>query len=299
MTDKIYSIEDTTFDIKEFDMYKFSLPELAMVKGGKEIIRYNFNTKQYTYVALASCFSLMQKGKQNELIYKGLLDLGKYYVKTTINFEEDKAEMSLSADLWYIVKKKLPDDKLINILPESKVVFVNKNKDAYILHFVNCIIAYSKGKEVRIETKRIRYSLDEVLWHEGLVLYKKDSKKIVQLVTPINFNKRRIYYESQDILKSVKLVNDYGTFKFYIVDEVKYLKVGQVDPESVDKSKLSTLILIEIEIVEEYYVSKDFIGDQDFVVKGDMIYQGFEGTLLQKRQYKNKDIDTNFRSNIK
>lgn len=56
---------------------------------------------------------------------------------------------------------------------------------------------------------------------------------------------------------------------------------------------------IEIEIKKEYYVSKDFIGDTEFVVKADMIYQGFEGTLLQDRHNKNKDIATKFTTNIK
>lgn len=241
MTERVYDINDTTFDIREFSMYKFSLPELAMVKGGNEIIMYNFNTKEYTYARLASSFTLLQVGKHNELIFKGLIDLGKYYVKASINFEDTKTIMSLEADLKYIVKRKLPDDKLINLLPESEVIYVNEPLQAYLLHFVNSIVTYSKTRDVKIESKKFRYAIDEVLWYNGLILYKKDSKKIVQMTSPINFNDRKTYniiYESQDILKNVKLVSDYGKYTFYIVDEIKFLKKGSIDEEAERKGKL-------------------------------------------------------------
>lgn len=121
MTDKMNDLSDTTFDVKEFEVYKFSYPLLAMIKGGRELIRYDFSTREYYYAKLSAPMSLVQSGKRNEVVFKGLLDLGKYYAKTTINFEGRDSEMTLETDLKYIVKKKLPEDKLLNILPETKV----------------------------------------------------------------------------------------------------------------------------------------------------------------------------------
>lgn len=47
--DRSLELEDSTFDISEFSIYKFSFPLLAMIKGGSELIKYNFYTKTYTY----------------------------------------------------------------------------------------------------------------------------------------------------------------------------------------------------------------------------------------------------------
>lgn len=118
-----------------------------------------------------------------------------------------------------------------------------KEEDAFVLHFVNSILAYNKGKEVRTESKKFRYTIDEVLWYCGLILYKKEAKKIVLIDEPIDFNDRSRYhiiYETQDILKNVRITNDFGKYKFYIADEMKFLKVGYMDPEREKKGKIKS-----------------------------------------------------------
>lgn len=139
MSERIYDVHDTTFELKEFEIYKFSFPQLAMVKGGNELIRYSFTTREYTYCKLGTSFALLQHGKLNELVFKGLLDLGKYYVKCTVDFESKGAEMTLQADPYYIIKRKLPDEKIINLLPETDVNFMAYKESAFLLHFVNSI----------------------------------------------------------------------------------------------------------------------------------------------------------------
>lgn len=57
---------------------------------------------------------------------------------------------------------------------------------------------------------------------------------------PLDFNNRNRYhiiYETQDVLKSVKLVSDYDRMKFYIADEMKFLKKGELNTARIKKGK--------------------------------------------------------------
>lgn len=49
LKENVFEEGDTTFEINEFNTYKFSFPSLVMIKGGSELIKYNFYTKSYTY----------------------------------------------------------------------------------------------------------------------------------------------------------------------------------------------------------------------------------------------------------
>ena len=130
------------------------------------------------------------------------------------------------------------------------MIFRNqKEQDSFILHFVNSIVAYSKAKEILKETKKFRYSIDEVLWYQGLILYKKEAKKVVLIEEPLNFNDRSKYhviYETQDIIKNIRITNDFGEYKFYIADEMKFLKLGYLDLEKEKKGKFLYIYLFLI-----------------------------------------------------
>ena len=151
---KAYEISDKTFELVEISGYKFSFPYITMIKGGWEVIKYDFNLNQYLYWKLPSSIPIIQYESNEEIIYNGLMDLGPYYAKVLLNWDLKNDKFSLEANLNYIAKWHLPHDKLLNIISETKVNFMNtKILDAYLLHFVGSIFAYSKGKDIQVESK--------------------------------------------------------------------------------------------------------------------------------------------------
>jgi hypothetical protein len=172
-----------------------------------------------------------------------LLDLGRYFVRIQINFEELNKEMTLEADLKFLLKSKLPLDKLINILPDCKIKIAGNPTSCFLLHFVNSITAYSRNKEASVESRKARYHVYELLWMDGLIVTKRYSKRVALLEEPIDLNDRSSYktiYESDDVVKNIVLYNDYENFKFYIADENKILKEGELvsRPSEVNKKEI-------------------------------------------------------------
>jgi hypothetical protein len=47
-----------------------------------------------------------------------MLDLGSYFVKVQINLDEPNKEMTMETDMKFLLKSRLPKDKLINIFSE-------------------------------------------------------------------------------------------------------------------------------------------------------------------------------------
>lgn len=84
------------------------------------------------------------------------------------------------------------------------------------------------------------------MWSKGLIVYKKDSKRITYIEYPINFNnKSRLHtiYESQEAIKKIQLIYDFDEkWKLYIVDEPKFLKIGSLESIRGRKSKLNCII---------------------------------------------------------
>lgn len=180
----------------------------------------------------------------------GLLDLGGFYVKVQLNLDEQNKEMTMETDMKFLLKSRLPDEKLINIFSECEVVIGGVTYSCFLLHFINCITAYSRTKEVKVEVKRVRLKVPELLWmDECLLIAKKYSKRILMLEQPFQFQDKKhhkIIYESQNIIQNIVIDNDFDTYKIYIVDENKVLKEGELkeierDRKEVVKGKLKII----------------------------------------------------------
>ena len=69
---------------------------------------------------------------------------------------------------------------------------LQKPESAYLLHFLNCVVGYSADDIGKYIIKKAQYSLDEIFMFygdvSGLIVYKKDTKKISLAKTPIDFN---------------------------------------------------------------------------------------------------------------
>ena len=78
-------ISDSAFKITEFSNYRYNYPSIIMIKGGNEIIRYNFVKSKFTYVHLNSCFVALQPDSDRNMHYHGLLDIGKHFVKARLD----------------------------------------------------------------------------------------------------------------------------------------------------------------------------------------------------------------------
>jgi hypothetical protein len=247
-----------------------------MIKGGSEVIKYNFNTKEYRYCKLPSSFTVLQTGKQNELKFRGLLDLGFFYVKAVVSLDDSKREMTFEADLHYIDKEKLPQQKILNILPDTQTLDNGSKEACFLLHLTDCLLTYTKTPEPKIQIKHSHHTLSEVLWDNGLILFKRDSKRVFLIDSPLNFEDKSSYhiiYESNDIIKNIKATSDGEKLEYYIADERKFLKVAHLVREE---------LIQELIIRRKMYVSKEFTGEDDFVVKGNMIYHGLQGAIMNE-----------------
>ena len=113
------------------------------------------------------------------------------------------------------------------------------------------MVAYSKSTTGRLSYLKLQYDQDEIVWHGGLMLAKKNSKKIWYIRSPCNFHDSLNYYviyESQDLLKSFRKSHEKNLF--YLIDEIGYIKVMKL-AKNYQTSERERLVL-----AKDYFVEK-------------------------------------------
>lgn len=164
-----------------------------------------------------------------------LFDLGKYFAYADMNIYSNNA--SLIFNLNYILKRNLPHEKLINLIGYTEMKFkLQKPENAYLLLFLNSVVGYSADEIGKYDIKKAQYSIEEIFMFygdvRGLIVYKKETKKINLVKVPIDFNDKsntEVIFESQDLIKCVKSEYVKFSYQLQIVDEAKYLKIGLVE----------------------------------------------------------------------
>ena len=169
----------------------------------------------------------------------------------------------------------------------AKQSILNKQPEkAFYLHMADYIVAYSKKKSVRLSFLKVKYNEREVVYYEGFLLAKKDSKKIYYVKAPWDFNNSSEYFSVYESSKG--LIKDFSTpggNKFYLVDETGSIKILSLELQN-DFNKLERL-----KIKKNYSVDKNFVGGFPFSLSDSMLYTGFTGYLL--KDYYNKDETEN------
>ena len=203
--------------------------------GGLELISYHLITKKYTYIKLPCPIAVIKEDTKSSLAFNSLLDLGKHFVYA--KFYHSQNDASLELNLNYILKNNMPKDKLLNLIEVSTMKYKGEEPEPwFILHFTNSVIWYSARELGRYEHKKVQHSTDEIMYYlgeeQGLIVFKKNTKKILLVKAPLDVSDKsstEIIYESQDLIKSVKVNYSNYTYRFLIVDEAKYLKVGVLE----------------------------------------------------------------------
>jgi hypothetical protein len=109
--------EDKEYYIQEFSNMKFLSPFLYMIKGGKEIIKFNFSKNEYQYLKLNSPISICSKTDTNSQNYECLIDIGPYLVYADMNM----SFFTLTIRNKFIEKECLPSEKLLNMQKDLEV----------------------------------------------------------------------------------------------------------------------------------------------------------------------------------
>ena len=147
------------------------------------------------------------------------------------------------------------------MFPDCNALFEKTKGDyglpVFFLHFEHYVTIYAKqedqgdanednlesGKDrIKVESKRFKYDTGEILWYNGPIFYKTDTKKVTYIKIPLNFNDRQKYhtiYDSQYAIKKIKIDTSVYPVRFIIADEIKYLKFAELKDDGKDEiSKL-------------------------------------------------------------
>jgi hypothetical protein len=295
INEKIKTLESSIYKVKEFSEYKYWYPYLLMIKGGNEVFRYNFTRNKFIYLKLNSSFVGLENQSYEHLSYTGLLDLGDYYAKAVIDWANgESSDFILEVNKRYIVKKHLPKSKLLGCFPNDLAKFGgNIEEEAFFIHMSDYIVAYSMHNNRRLSFLKIKYDQREIIYHKGLLLAKRDSKKIYYVKAPCNFNDSADYfavYESSNLIKDFVLSRNED--EFYLVDKTGGVKIVRLE-------RVSELYTREtLKVSKDYFVEKNFIGGAPFNLSDSMMYYGFKGYLLQDMKFKNEELTTEYDLNL-
>lgn len=262
-----------------------------MIKGGNEIIRYNFFRNKFTYLKLNAPFIALEQDSYENLFFIGVLDLGDYLVKVKLNIENGKkSDFTLTVSKRYIMKEYLPKSQIIGCFPDDyAIIYGRQVEQAYFLHMADYIVAYSKERDRRLAFLKVKYGPREVAYYRGLLLAKHNSKKIYFVKAPCNFNDNSEYFS---VYESSGLIKDFAQYsnpcRFYLVDEANHVKI--VELKQVEEYFNRERLVIK----GNYFVDKLFTGTSPYILSDTMVYEGFKGTILQSGQNKNEEAVTSY-----
>jgi hypothetical protein len=301
------SVDDQILTIDQETMYDLHYPYYISIKGQREIILYHIAQKKFTY-AYFPCPIIYTSKKQDyysdeQITIIAMMDLGQYYTNCNITFSfTPKETIYASIDLNYMDKENFPTDKFLKLVGtcslDSKGSVYGK-----ILLFENHIMTYSIDDNHNTAIKSRTLANDEIIfvdgyYDRGIMFYWKDTKRIFFQKEPINLHDKttiKIAYESPDLIKRVVMKTEYYDKIFYIVDEVKYVKKCLLEKVNAANENGDS----QLNIIFEYFVNRNFIGEYDFeVFKDNMLFTNGIGYPIQDRGKENELLDEGYENTI-
>ena len=106
-----------TYPLTEFEYFRFQYPDVLMLKGGYEIILYDFKLKEFVYLKLPAPIIITMKDQKNTMTFMGLTDTGKEYLSTFLGYKIGNGYSNDQAVIAYsrrqITKSRLKSNERI------------------------------------------------------------------------------------------------------------------------------------------------------------------------------------------
>lgn len=233
-----------------------------MLKGGLEIVMYDFKSKEFTYLKLPAPIIITMKDQRNTMTFMGLTDTGDEYLSTFFGYKVGYGININQAVISYsrrkITKSRLKsNERIISYLgmfdmvsgqaamqgaqkEEEKKESANNFESCFLILVSNYLVGINDKEDEAAKYYRFRYEPDEIIVMPTdsyeinkknvsftLMYYKKYQKRISILPSPIDLSRNSSYtlYDSPDLIKNVVMSKPgYEQAVFYIADEFKYLK---------------------------------------------------------------------------
>lgn len=195
---------------------------------------YNIPENMYYYIKLWSPirFAVSTVSSYYNLALRCYIDLGDYYCYSDMSFTlGTNSYITMTYFKRYLEKSQFPEHILLAGFEQIKVKFAAKEEDSYVLQFDRSIFSVSTLTYGLNQLADSVFKLGEILHisYDGVHTWKKGSKSLIFKPPPVNFadvTYGKSLYESQDYLKSVKLVwnSPDSQYYIYVCDEARYIK---------------------------------------------------------------------------
>lgn len=230
--------DEVSFVLSEIDHYRYSFPNYILVKGQREIISYNFQTKNYTYFITPAPIVLYHKDNKDTSCFLCLMDNGFEYVPAVFGvgvYNYQRKFFVLDISLKTIDKDKFTKaDKFLNYLgiismvtsiPETNEDIDESQHDRssiteqfWVIHTTSHLIwdPFLYGEDVTYQEDvtyiDMKYDTDELFAFSynfmsirdrikettHLLFYKKGGDTITMTTDPINFSSRNAFHTIYD-----------------------------------------------------------------------------------------------------
>ncbi|CAI2365026.1 unnamed protein product [Moneuplotes crassus] len=273
MNPRRYTVKETTF-------IHFYYPTVVLMKGGTEILSYSVTTGVYHYRKLGAplIFRSSELTSEYDVKITGFIDLGDYLAFADYSLSTHYMSTSSTISKAYIEKANFPDSQLLAGFNVFKYKYGEKEEDSFCLHFKRFLLFSSSASYGVFRVVEARYEPGELhaIIYQGFLTYKKDSKSIEFFTPPLNFEDKNSgvsIYSSDDFIKRMRPCynKSTGSFNFDIVDEIGYVKRCNLKVEE----KKTELVL-----QNEYFVSKNFSGTNNFLLTDGMVYESDANAYL-------------------
>ena len=308
------------FPLTEFEYFRFQYPNVLMLKGGLEIVMYDFKSKEFTYLKLPAPIIITMKDQRNTMTFMGLTDTGDEYLSTFFGYKVGYGVNINQAVISYsrrkITKSRLKsNERIISYLgmfdmvsgqaamqgaqkEEEKKESANNSESCFLILVSNYLVGINDKEDEAAKYYRFRYEPDEIIVMPTdsyeinkknvsftLMYYKKYQKRISILPSPIDLSRNSSYtlYDSPDLIKNVVMSKPgYEQAVFYIADEFKYLK--EWDIKIINN-------MPRLDEKNEFFVHQYFTGEAEFSVKqNSFLYCYDEWVTMQKKPNVNEEM---------
>ena len=304
MFDESKNIKDTTYTITEVSNFIFHYPYMGMIKGGTEIITYDFTKSIYGYLRLNSpiisvssteWIQRLETDHNSESLisaisYITLIDVGPYFVFGVIE-SKDLFEFKFKFCKRFIDKNLIVTDKLLTFYdPIPWRWDDSRNEDpGLILHTLNYLQQINLVKYNSKVVQQGRYKPEDIrhLNGTGLLFGKRGEKCISHFPIPIKIDEKfsgNVVYSSIDYIRSIDYNFEGETPYIYVWDNDEYIKKF----EMVKKDSTT------LKLVYDFYTFPGFSGKEIYRINDGMIFVKTLGVKLQEKNFHLKSSKESF-----
>ena len=243
---------------------------MGLVKGGNEIITYDFTKSVYGYIQLNSPIiaTTNTSSYKTSVKFSVLIDIGPSFVYATIE-SKDTFEFLIAYSKRYIDKEQVIAEKILTFFDPVPCRWSDTPSEdpGLIIQTVNYLHQINLVKYNSKIVLQGRHRPEDIkhLNGTGILIGKRGEKVAVHLPVPIKIDDRITainIYTSNDVIKSIEYWFEGKDPYIYIWDNGEYIKKFDM------MSREST----SLKLVDEYYTFEGFTGKESYKINDEMIF---------------------------